>query len=240
MAVFKRYDGTIIDDFEHTHVPEDTQALRDVPSAGTTEYIDKNGITIDYYSTLLTPTITEKTVGSRTIYSLSTTNSTDLDGNLVLKVNLTQPLYSYNTYFMMIEPIEDVNTKTNIINIGYGINKPFDFKTGLCIVEPIRRPVENLGDKILYTYKIRPQTTIKSLIIYLYTSTKVTSGTKNLLNFTIKNLDYINKSTTAIATADETGFMSVEDKFKLDDIDTSAKYIEDKLETALFYVREKN
>ena len=51
MAVFKRYDGTIIDDFEHTHVPEDTQALRDVPSAGTTEYIDKNGITIDYYST---------------------------------------------------------------------------------------------------------------------------------------------------------------------------------------------
>ena len=235
MAVFKRYDGTIIDDFEHTHVPEDTQALRDVPSAGTTEYIDKNGITIDYYSTLLTPTVTEKTVGSRIIYSLSTTNSTDLDGNLVLKVNLTQPLYSYNTYFMMIEPIEDVNTKTNIINIGYGINKPFDFKTGLCIVEPIRRPVENLGDKILYTYKIRPQTTIKSLIIYLYTSTKVTSGTKNLLNFTIKNLDYINKSTTAIATVDETGFMSVEDKFKLDDIDTSAKYIEDKLGTALFY-----
>lgn len=240
MAVFKRYDGTIIDDFEHTHVSEDTQALRDVPSAGTTEYIDKNGITIDYYSTLLTPTVTEKTVGSRTIYSLSTTNSTDLDGNLVLKVNLTQPLYSYNTYFMIMEPIEDINTKTNIISIGYGINKPFDFKTGLCIVEPIRRPVENLGDKILYTYKIRPQTTIKSLIIYLYTSTKVTSGTKNLLNFTIKNLDYTNKSTTAIATADETGFMSVEDKFKLDDIDTSAKYIEDKLETALFYVREKN
>lgn len=234
MAVFKRYDGSIIDISDHIHTVEDTQEERQVSSSGTTELVNTSNIILNYYSTILPANITTQTIGSRTVYVINT-SSTDLNGNIVLKAQLTTPLTPGNAYIMYLEPIEDSNTKTNIISMNFGTSQSYDFNNGFYVPEPIRRPVEGFGSNILFMTKLTPQDTLKSMIIQLYITTKTTATTKSLLKLSIKQLNYTAKTTTAIATDTEPGFMSVEDKFKLDDISNKAIYIENKLGSALFY-----
>lgn len=241
MTVFKRYDGTPITDFDHIHTVNDTQGKRDVLDASgtTTECVDTNSISLDYYSTILTKSITTETVGSKTINVINVNHAENLNGNIVLKANLSTTLYAGNTYIMILEPIEDANIKTNIININFGTTKPYSYKDGFCIVEDIRRPVLGYGDKKLYMYKLRPQAALQSIIINLYTVTKISNAVKPIIKLSIKTINSTNMDAIAISTPESTGFMSIEDKYKLDEINTMSNYIESKLENALFYSIQK-
>lgn len=234
--IFKNYYGEPIE-VPHTHKVEDTQASVPMISANDTELLSSNSAVLTYYSTTLSPTIQNETVGARKVMVFSVTSS-DLNGNLVLKIPTSTTLLPTKEYILVLEPIEDANTKTNIISMNFGVNSTYDFNNGVCIVEDIIRPVINYGEKISYMYKLRPQENIKSLIVYLYTITKITTSSKKLFKISLREASYENIDGASIVTTSKTGFMSAEDKNKLEKIDDMAEYIEAKLQNALFYSKQ--
>lgn len=238
MAIFKDYDGNILN-IDHTHKVEDTKASRMVIGAAQSELFNKSTIDLKYYSTTLTPVIENETIGSRDVMNISVNiTNEELNGNLVLKMSTSTPLLPTKEYVLLLEPVEDVNSKTNVISMDFGTVAPYNFNNATYISEDIIRPVNNYGSKISYMYKIRPKQNINSIIVYLYTLTKVTGIKKKLLKISIREAEYQEQNTTAIVTKEETGFMSAEDKAKLEKINTYSIYIDDKLQNALFYTSD--
>lgn len=235
MSVFKDYNGNTLK-IDHIHKVADTQGTRSVPtSAGTAELLDKSAINLKYYSTVLTPTVTIETVGLVSVMNLSVDNSTNLNGNLVLKINTAAALSTSKEYVLVLEPLEDTVSKTNLIDMNFGTAAPYNYINATYISEDIANGSTIGYGSNAYLYKITPKQPINSIIVHLYTLMKSSGTAKKLLRISLRELIYTSKVTTAIATSTETGFMSAEDKIKLEKVGTSVKLIEDKIQTALFY-----
>ena len=245
MSVFKDYNGNVLK-IDHTHKVADTQGTRTIPtSVGTDELLDKSSISLKYYSTTLTPIVTTETVGSVQVLNISVNNNTDLNGNLVLKINTTKQLTHTskegNFYALIIEPLEDSVSKTSLIDFDCGKNKPFDYERDEYMYDEIANGSTIGYSSNEYIYRILTRTNldyINSIMLNLYSIMKGTGTTKKLLRLSLRELNYGSKNSIAFVDKNNIGFMSPEDKIKLEQTDAIVELAENKLQNALFYSDE--
>lgn len=245
MSVFKDYNGNVLK-IDHTHKVADTQGIRTIPtSVGTDELLDKSSISLKYYSTTLTPIVTAETVGSVQVLNISVNNNTNLNGNLVLKINTTKQLTHTseegNFYALIIEPLEDSVSKTSLIDFDCGKNKPFDYERDEYFYDEIANGSTIGYSSNGYIYRILTKSNldyINSIMLNLYSIMKGTGTTKKLLRLSLRELNYGSKNSIAFVDENNIGFMSPEDKIKLEQTDAIVELAENKLQNALFYSDE--
>ncbi len=244
MSVFKDYNGNVLK-IDHTHKVADTQGTRTIPtSVGPDELLDKSSISLKYYSTTLTPIVTTETVGSVQVLNISVNNNTDLNGNLVLKINTcTEDLEAPSVasdifYVLIIEPLEDSVSKTSLIDFDCCPNKPFDYERNSYIYDEIANG-SNIGySSNGYIYRIIDDSAINSIMINLYSIMKGSGSVKKLVRISLRELTYGSKNSIAFVDENNIGFMSPEDKIKLEQTDAIVELAENKLQNALFYSDE--
>lgn len=237
-TVFKDYNGNTLN-VAHIHQVSDTKGTRSTPYVGATELLNKTTINLKYYSTTLTVTTATEKLGNTDVIVISTNTSEALNGNLVLKIGTNTTLTPTKEYILVLEPIEDTNSKTNIISKDFGTVAAYNYINASYISEDINHSSDvGFSDSSKYVYRIRPKQDINSIIVYLYTLMKGTNSTKKLLKISIREAVYTSGTHTAFATNTSPGFMSAEDKVKLEKIDSYATYIEDKLQSAVFYSQD--
>lgn len=244
MSVFKDYNGNVLK-IDHTHKVADTQGTRTIPtSVGTDELLDKSSISLKYYSTTLTPIVTAETVGSVQVLNISINNNTNLNGNLVLKINTTKQLANDSEgkfYALIIEPLEDSVSKTSLIDFDCGKNKPFDYERDEYFYDEIANGSTIGYSSNAYIYRIATRSNldyINSIMLNLYSIMKGTGTTKKLLRISLRELKYGSKNSIAFVDKNNIGFMSPEDKIKLEQTDAIVELAENKLQNALFYSDE--
>lgn len=245
MSVFKDYNGNVLK-IDHTHKVADTQGTRTIPtSVGTDELLDKSSISLKYYSTTLTPIVTTETVGSVQVLNISVNNNTNLNGNLVLKINTTKQLTrtskEINFYALIIEPLEDSVSKTSLIDFDCCKNKPFDYKRDEYFYDEIANGSTIGYSSNGYIYRILTKTNldyINSIMVNLYSLMKDTGSVKKLVRISLRELTYGSKNSIAFVDENNIGFMSPEDKIKLEQTDAIVELAENKLQNALFYSDE--
>ena len=244
MSIFKDYNGNVLK-IDHTHKVADTQGTRTIPtSIGTDELLAKSSISLKYYSTTLTPIVTTETVGSVQVLNISVNNNTDLNGNLVLKINTgiedLEPLSVAENifYVLIIEPLEDSVSKTSLIDFACCRNKPFEYERNNYIYDEIANG-SNIGySSNGYIYRILGNRAINSIMINLYSIMKGSGSVKKLVRISLRELKYGSKNSIAFVDKNNIGFMSPEDKIKLEQTDAIVELAENKLQNALFYSDE--
>lgn len=244
MSIFKDYNGNVLK-IDHTHKVADTQGTRAIPtSIGTDELLDKSSISLKYYSTTLTPIVTTETVGSVQVLNVSVNNNTDLNGNLVLKINTTKQLVNDSKgkfYALIIEPLEDSVSKTSLIDFDCGKNKPFDYERDEYLYDEIANGSTIGYSSNAYIYRILTGSNldyINSIMVNLYSLMKGTGSVKKLVRISLRELTYGSKNSIAFVDENNIGFMSPEDKIKLEQTDAIVELVDNKLQNALFYSDE--